>query len=98
MCTDVTLELRVVDTSDERALRDWWEVGHAAEAEREQDDVWPQWEVSRTALPASNPERENTLVTAYDGDAAVGASITSLPTKDNQHLAFVELWVRPERR
>ena len=94
----MTVELRVVDTSDERALRDWWEVGHTAEAEREQEDVWPAWEVSRMALPAPNPERENTLVTAYDGDAAVGASMTALPTKDNEHLAFVELWVRPERR
>lgn len=93
----MSIELRTVDTSDERALRSWWEVGHAAEAERVQD-VWPAWEVSRRALPTPHPERDVTLVTAYDGGTAVGASMTALPTKDNEHLAFVELWVRPERR
>jgi GNAT superfamily N-acetyltransferase len=93
----VSIELRVVDTSDERALRDWWEVGHAAEAERPHSP-WPKWEQSRVALPAFNPERDMTLVTAYDGAAAVGSSMFSMPTKDNDHLVFVELWVRPERR
>ncbi len=93
----MTVELRVVDTSDEAALRAWWEVGEAAEAERPHR-AWPRWEQSRVALPAPNPEREVTLVTAYDGERAVGASMAALPTKDNPHLAFVELWVVPSRR
>ncbi|GAA2119640.1 GNAT family N-acetyltransferase [Nocardioides bigeumensis] len=93
----MTVELRVVDPSDEAVLRDWWEVGHAAEAERPHSP-WPKWAQSRVALPAHNPERELTLVTAYDGGSPVGASMFSLPTKDNDHLAFVELWVLPQRR
>ncbi len=90
----MTVELRVVDTTDEAALRAWWEVGDAAEAERPHR-AWPRWEQSRVALPSPHPERELTLVTAYDGERAVGASMTALPTKDNPHLAFVELWVVP---
>ena len=93
----MTVELRVVDTTDEAALRAWWEVGDAAEAERPHR-AWQRWEQSRVALPSPHPERELTLVTAYDGERAVGASMTALPTKDNPHLAFVELWVVPSRR
>jgi GNAT superfamily N-acetyltransferase len=93
----VPLEIRAIDPHDETALRAWWEVGKAATAERP-GNPFPAWEVSRTALPADNPERDTTLVGAFDGDAMVGAVLFLLPRIENLHTSGFDLYVAPSRR
>ncbi|KRF35265.1 GNAT family N-acetyltransferase [Nocardioides sp. Soil805] len=93
----MTLEIRAVDPHDEIGLRAWWEVGHAATRERP-GTPFPAWEVSRTALPAANPERDTTLVGAFDGDAMVGAALVLAPLKENLHTCGFDLYVLPARR
>lgn len=92
-----TYEIREIDTADESQLRAWWEVGAAATAERP-GDPWPAWEANRIALSTASPERDQTLVCAWDGDRAVGATMFLLPVNDNTHAAFADVFVRPERR
>jgi hypothetical protein len=54
------VDIEQINPRNEAALRAWWEVGHAATAERP-GKPWPLWEQSRLALPADNPERGITL-------------------------------------
>lgn len=91
------IEIRQVDRHDEAQLRAWWEVGRAASAER-RGDPWPPWQVSRVALPADNPERDTTLVGAWDGGRMVAASLVLLPTEENLHTVGVDVYVDPTRR
>ena len=91
------MELREIDTTDEAQLRSWWEVGAAASAERP-GDPWPAWEPNRVALATPSPERDQTLICVWDGDEAVGATMYLLPVNDNPHVAFADVFVRPERR
>lgn len=92
-----TYEIRVVDPTDDAALRAWWEVGAAASAERP-GDPWPDWEANRLVLATQSPERDLVLVCAWDRGAAVGASMLQLPRNDNLHLVFAEVLVRPTHR
>lgn len=91
------MEVRVIDPSDEARLRAWWEVGHAATRERP-GTPFPAWAVSRTALPAANPERDTTLLGAFDGDAMVGAALLLAPLKENLRTCSFDLYVLPTRR
>ena len=93
----MTIEIRTIDTSDESALRAWWEVGAAATAERPGSPL-PAWEVARTALPADNPERDTTLLGAFDGDAMVGSALVQVPLKENLHTCGLDIFVVPTRR
>jgi GNAT superfamily N-acetyltransferase len=54
--------------------------------------------VSRVALPAANPERDTTLVGAWDGGRMVGASIVLMPTQENLHTVGLDVYVDPARR
>ncbi|WP_056681654.1 GNAT family N-acetyltransferase [Nocardioides sp. Root140] len=91
------LEIREVDVHDEAALRTWWEVGHAASAERP-FDAWPAWEVSRVALPFPRTDSAITLLTAFDAGAAVGTALVVEFLLDNTHLAEVTVYVDPAQR
>jgi len=91
------IEVREVDLTDERDLRSWWEVGHAAEAERPLD-LWTPWEVARKALPAPRPYARTVLLAAHDGERTVGAGALELMDKDNTHLAVVLPYVAPADR
>lgn len=93
----MTFEIRTVDPHDEAALRAWWEVGAAASAERP-GHPWPAWEVSRTALPADNPERDVTFLGAFDGDGMVGSALLLAPVHENRHTAVLDVYVVPSRR
>ena len=68
------VDIEQINPRNEAALRAWWEVGHAATAERP-GKPWPLWEQSRVALPADNPERGITLLGAIDGREMVGAGL-----------------------
>jgi GNAT superfamily N-acetyltransferase len=93
----VTIEIRAVDPHDEASLRAWWEVGAAATSERP-GHPWPRWEVSRTALPADNPERDTVFLGAFDGDRMVGSVLLLVPLNENLHTCGVDLYVLPTRR
>lgn len=89
--------IEVVDPSDEDALHAWWAVGREC-ARSAPHDRWPAWEVSRVALPSANPERDVTMLRATWDGRLVGASMLILPTRDNLHAAYGEVWVLPDRR
>ena len=91
------VEIREVDRADEAELHAWWSAGHAALSERPVD-LWPDWEISRLALPEVDPDSRVVLLGAYDGDAMVGSGLTAQPLKDNTHLGLLEVYVPPDRR
>ena len=91
------MDIEQINPRNEAALRAWWEVGHAATAERP-GKPWPLWEQSRVALPAHNPERDVTLLGAIDGREMVGAGLVILPSSDNRHLAGSAVYVDDDRR
>jgi GNAT superfamily N-acetyltransferase len=90
------VDIEQINPRNEAALRAWWEVGHAATAERP-GAPWPVWEQSRVALVGVNPEGEVTLLAAIDGREMVGAGLLMRPLLDNRHTATVDAYVRPDR-
>jgi len=95
--THVAPDIEQIDPRNEPALRAWWEVGHAATAERP-GKPWPLWEQSRVALPAPNPERAIVLLAAIEGREMVGAGLLTRLLEENLHVAMAFAWVLPERR
>ena len=93
----MTIDIREVDPHDEGALRAWWEVGRAATAGRP-GNPWPDWEQSRKALPAPNPERRTTMLLARSDGVVVGASMLMLYLCENLHAAGIDVYVVPGRR
>ena len=91
------VDIEQINPHNQAALRAWWEVGHAATAERP-GKPWPLWEQSRVALPADNPERGITLLGAIDGREMVGAGLLTRTLKENLHSAMAFAWTRPDRR
>jgi GNAT superfamily N-acetyltransferase len=93
----VNLEIRVVEVRQEAALREWWDVGHRAASDRAYD-VYPAWEHSRVALAEDSPERDLTLLGAFEGDSMSGIAVCELPLLDNTHAAWIDVGVPPEHR
>jgi GNAT superfamily N-acetyltransferase len=91
------IDVRRVDVADESQLREWWTSGHAAMSTRPVD-LWPDWEISRLALPQADPDNRVVLLGSYSDDAIVGSSLVFLPLLDNTHLGAVEVYVPPEHR
>ncbi|WP_210504355.1 GNAT family N-acetyltransferase [Nocardioides xinjiangensis] len=91
------VDIEQINPRNEAALKAWWDVGHAATADRP-GKPWPLWEQSRVALTAPNPERDVALFGAIEGRRMVGAGMVLLPTRDNAHLAGAEVYVDPDRR
>ena len=87
------VDIEQINPRNEAALRAWWEVGHAATADRP-GKPWPLWEQSRVALPADNPERGITLLGAIDGREMVGAGLLTRTLKENLHSAMAFAWTR----
>ena len=92
----VGVDIEQINPHNQAALRAWWEVGHAATADRP-GKPWPLWEQSRVALPTPNPERGVTLVAAIDGREMVGAGLVIRTLKENLHTAMAFAYVRPDR-
>ena len=90
------VDIEQINPRNEAALRAWWEVGHAATADRP-GKPWPLWEQSRVALPADNPERGITLLGAIDGREMVGAGLLTRTLRENLHAAMAFAFVRPDR-
>ena len=90
------VDIEQFNPHNQAALRAWWEVGHAATADRP-GKPWPLWEQSRVALPTPNPERGVTLVAAIDGREMVGAGLVIRTLKENLHTAMAFAYVRPDR-
>ena len=88
------VEVRELDLRDEAALRSWWEIGHAAESGRPLD-LWPDWELSRRALPEPRSHARTRLFGAYEGDRMVGAGLLDVSDQDNLHLASLTAYVAP---
>ena len=92
----MSVDLEQIDPRNEAALRAWWEVGHAATADRP-GKPWPLWEQSRVALPAHNPERGITVLGAIDGREMVGAGLLTRSLQENLHSATAFAYTRPDR-
>lgn len=92
----MTVSIEQIDPHNEPALRAWWEVGHAATAERP-GKPWPVWEQSRVAMPRHHPEIGVSLLGAIDGREMVGAGLLTRRLKENLHAAMAFAWVVPGR-
>ena len=89
--------IQVIDPHDEPLLRGWWEVGRASTADRP-IDAWKPWETIRAAYMQERKDGGYVLVSAFDGDTAVGAGRIFLPVHENRHLADLDLHVVPSHR
>jgi GNAT superfamily N-acetyltransferase len=91
--------VRVLDVHDDAELRAFWEVEQAAQrADRSHPVLWT-WERRVQMLRAATPgPRRRVLLTAYDGPRLVGAAELSGSTRDNLHLAELEVHVLPSHR
>lgn len=88
----MSVEIREVDRADEGQVHDWWATGHAATSNGPVD-LWPDWEVSRHALPQVDPENRSVLLTAYDEGRPVGTAVVVLPLEDNTHTVILQVYV-----
>lgn len=96
MTTEFVVEQ--IDPHHEYALRQWWEVGRDATADRP-GSPWPAWDSARAAMPIPSAERERLLLIAiHEGRTAVGSALIVMPLNDNTHTASLEVFVRPEFR
>jgi GNAT superfamily N-acetyltransferase len=91
------IDIREVDRTDESQLHAWWSAGHDAMSGRPVD-LWPDWEISRLALPEVDPDHDVLLLGAHVGETMVGSGLTVLPRKDNTHLGAVEVYVPPDHQ
>lgn len=86
--------MRELDLKDEVSLRSWWEIGHAAESGRPLD-LWPDWGLSRRALPEPRSHGRTRLFGAHEGGRMVGAGLLDVSDHDNLHLASLTAYVAP---
>ncbi len=93
----MSIEIRPVDPHDDTALRAWWEVGSAANADRP-FDAWPTWEMSCANYRTPRTDTTSTLVVATSDEGVVGAGRLTVFETDNPRLAEVDVYVAPERR
>jgi len=91
------IEIRAVDVHDEAALHAWWAAGRAAAADRPRD-FHPAWEHARSDLAEDSPERDLTLLAAYEQDEVVGIAAADLPLLDNTHACWMDVGVPPAHR
>lgn len=91
------LDLRDIDTSDDAALRQWYDVWRAAQEHRRQDLI-PSWESTRPALATAPPGFELQIFGAFTGELAVGAGMVLLPLDDNPAMAYADVMTHPDRR
>ena len=91
------VSVREIDLHDEPLLRAWWEIGHAADAERPLD-LWPDWAESRITLPEPHPHGRVRLFGAFEGARMVGSGLLYVNDADNLHLAQLTPYVAPPDR
>jgi GNAT superfamily N-acetyltransferase len=91
------LEIRDVDTSDERQLREWYDVWRAGQDHRPSDLV-PSWEAAGRPLATSPPGFELQLFALFDDDAAVGVSLMNMPLDDNPTVVYADVVAHPDHR
>jgi GNAT superfamily N-acetyltransferase len=92
-----SIEIRRVDTGDDREVHAFWEVGRDAVAERPYNSA-----LSLPAVRAMMREPRSDFLhewyAAWDGRRAVGTAYLLAPVADNTHLAWAEVHVVPDRR
>ncbi|QIG41797.1 GNAT family N-acetyltransferase [Nocardioides anomalus] len=91
------LEIRELDRSDEAQVHAWWSVGQQATPEHGRR-FWPEWEISRHALPQVDEHNRLALLGGYEGDEVVGTALVVMPLRDNTHFLQYDVRVRPDRR
>jgi ribosomal protein S18 acetylase RimI-like enzyme len=92
------VDIRELDRKDVDALRRFWEIGKAADDATRPYDFYVPWETALATYTQGRPGFRNVLLGAYDGAAMVGAGALTLPTLDNQHLAFGDIRVHPDHQ
>lgn len=93
------MDIRRFEPADESLLRQWWEIGHDAQHGRP-FDFWTPWGEALRSWTIPNVDRTQVylVASAPDGATTLGAARLSLPTKDNTHLGFPEVYVAPAHR
>jgi GNAT superfamily N-acetyltransferase len=92
------VDIRELDRQDIDALRRYWEIGKAAEDSSRPYDFFVPWETALTSYTQGRPGFRSVMLAAYVDGAMVGTASVSMPLLDNQHLAFGDVRVAPERQ
>jgi GNAT superfamily N-acetyltransferase len=94
---DPLIVVRPVELGDTDAMRAWYAVMTAAEAERPLF-LWPSFEVALRTWRLPRTDREDQFLLATVGGAPAGAGQLSLHHGDNEHLAHLTVLVDPAHR
>lgn len=93
-----TLDVRLLDTRDDAALRRWHEVSQAAERfERPWATTWT-FEEMVLQVRAEDEAMGWKMLGAYDGEDMVGGAALMLPRLDNLDKVYGVIVVHPDRR
>ena len=93
-----TVDIRVLDPTDEALVRRHWDIGRAADlAHRPYDLYWP-WESAWATHSEGRTDMRSVLLGAFEGDTMWGAGQVDFPVHDNPHLTFAEFFVHPDRQ
>ncbi|GLZ75414.1 GNAT family N-acetyltransferase [Actinorhabdospora filicis] len=91
-------EIRQVDPHDDAALRGWFEVKHAGEAEGRVHPLLSAYEEIAVNLRSPSPNFDTALFAAVADGEVLGALRLDFPLKENRNLANWELAVAPAHR
>lgn len=73
-----------------------WYAAYAASYDRPFDAPW--LEAEKRVNLTDDAYGTKVAVAAWDGDTIVGGGAAVLPLQDNRELAYLDLWVHPDRR
>ena len=93
--------LRTVDPLDDDALHAAWAAYREGASAGRTAPLVTTWASFRTSMQQPSPWGHRTLLAAYESDVherPLGAALLALPTRDNQHLAELEIAVLPRHR
>jgi GNAT superfamily N-acetyltransferase len=94
----VMVEISELDVDDDAALRSFWEVEQAAQRADRSHPVLTTYDRRVQIARRPAPRTRRTLLAAYDGSELVGVAELGVSTRDNLHVAALEVNVLPSLR
>lgn len=92
------MEIREIDVHDEAQLKAWFDAEGAAISHDRPHAVRRTFGALVTQVTIPSDYYQPVLLAAFDGDEVIGIAELGYSLQDNQHLADLEVTVRPEHR
>lgn len=92
------MEIREIDVHDQAQLASWFEAEGAAISHDRPHAVRRTFDALVTQVTSPSDYFEPVLLAAFEGDAILAVAELGFSLQDNQHLADLEVTVRPEHR